>query len=466
MRVLVTGATGAFGAPLCEALVAGGVEVLGMARRRPANFPAGAEFVPGDIRDANAVDAAVAKADRVVHLAWFMGVAKDREAAERINLDGTRNVIAAARRHGTEKLIFSSSVTAYGVTPGHGPYREDDERRPDPELQYAHHKMVVEDELLASGVPLAMVRPNIVIGRSVSSMSVAVLATPVLVGVRGEENPFQFVHQDDVMRFLYAVTTGERTGLVNLADSGTASLERVGEILGRRVVRFPAGMLGRSMDAMFRLGLSDVDSVALDMLQEFPVADTTALREQWGFRTTWSMEDALRDTRRAIAGVNVLGTKSVRRRDAPVLPPVGGALGSVASLAPAVVRTVSDILPASPFRDDLLARAAGGWVQRRSHDRRHVAVWAQRETALLLGPRPGADDPQVAVGRVHQLSDLLVDLVALATDEPAVLPQVRTVAEALERAVPPLASAVDREPWAAPLGELVSAVRTGPTAWR
>lgn len=464
MRVLVTGASGAFGAPLCETLAAGGVDVIGMARRRPASFPAGAEFVTGDITDADAVDAAVAKAERVVHLAWFMGVAKDRDAAERINLGGTRNVIAAARKHGVEKLIFSSSVTAYGAAGNHGPFRESDERRPDPELQYAHHKMVVEDELRSCGIPLAMVRPNIVIGRNVSSMSVAILATPALVGVRGEESPFQFVHQDDVMRFLYAATTGERTGLVNLADEGTMSLEGVGGLLGRRVVRIPAGVLGRTMDVMFKAGLSDVDSVALDMLRAFPIAELTALREEWGFRTTWSMEDALRDTRRAIAGVNLLGTKSVRRRDAPALPPIGGVPGDASLLAPSIGAALHQVLPPSGLTSDLLARAAGGWAARPKHDTRRVAGWAETETALLLD-RADSPDLEVTTGRAHQLGDLLVDLLALAQDEAAVVRQIDPVAGAFASAVVQVADGIGRDPWAAPLTDLVHAARTGPHAW-
>jgi hypothetical protein len=223
-------------------------------------------------------------------------------------------------------------------------------------------------------------------------------------------------------------------------------------------------VLARSLDLMFRFGLSDVDSVALDMLKEFPVADTTALREQWGFRTTWSMDDALRDTRRAVAGVNLLGTKQVRRHDAPVLPPIGGAPGEPAMLAPTVTAAVRRVLPAGALADDLLARGAGGWAKRPKHDTRRVARWAETETALLLAR---ADDPdlEATVGRAHQLGDLLVDLVALAPDDPAVLRQVDPVANALSAAVTRVGAGVGRDPWAAPLADLVHAGRTGAHVW-
>jgi uncharacterized protein YbjT (DUF2867 family) len=63
MRVLVTGATGSFGTPICRHLAHRGVEVLAMARREPAQLPTGVRFVCGDVQDAASVQAAVAGID-------------------------------------------------------------------------------------------------------------------------------------------------------------------------------------------------------------------------------------------------------------------------------------------------------------------------------------------------------------------------------------------------------------------
>lgn len=276
------------------------------------------------------------------------------------------------------------------------------------------------------------------------------------------------------MRFLMAVTTGERSGLVNLADGATASLERVGELVGRRVVRAPAGLLRRNMDLAFRLGVSGVNGDALDILRAFPVADVTRLYDTWGFRPTWSMTDALRDTRRAIAGINLLGTKQLRRRDSPVLPPVGGAPGDAARLSASVVSVVHRSLPAdTPLTTDLLSRAAGGWARREKHDNRRVLRWAQTETALLLGSAvPSGSAAQGSVGveataaRAHQLGDLLVDLVALAQDEPGVAPQVEAAAHAVSDLVTQLAGSLgNASPWSVPLPQIVHAARLAPHGW-
>ena len=51
MRVLVTGATGSFGTPICRQLAHRGYEVLAMARNEPAQLPVGVNFVRGDVQD-------------------------------------------------------------------------------------------------------------------------------------------------------------------------------------------------------------------------------------------------------------------------------------------------------------------------------------------------------------------------------------------------------------------------------
>ena len=66
--VLVTGASGKLGGPLCEALLAEGYHVIATRHRSPVGVD-GVEEVPLDMADAAAVEAIVARSDAVVHLA-------------------------------------------------------------------------------------------------------------------------------------------------------------------------------------------------------------------------------------------------------------------------------------------------------------------------------------------------------------------------------------------------------------
>ncbi|MFF3842957.1 NAD-dependent epimerase/dehydratase family protein [Streptomyces sp. NPDC001930] len=114
MRVLVAGATGAVGRQLVPRLEAVGHEVVGLSRRGPN---------PVDVLDAGAVRRAVAEAapDAVVHQLTDLGAA-DGAANNRVRVEGTRNLVAAARGAGVGRIVAQSISWAYA--PGDGPADE------------------------------------------------------------------------------------------------------------------------------------------------------------------------------------------------------------------------------------------------------------------------------------------------------------------------------------------------------
>ncbi|MFE6782870.1 NAD-dependent epimerase/dehydratase family protein [Streptomyces sp. NPDC057680] len=114
MRVLVAGATGVVGRQLVPRLEAAGHEVVGLSRRGPR---------PVDVLDAGAVRRAVAEAapDAVVHQLTDLGGA-DGTANNRVRIEGTRNLVDAARGAGVGRIVAQSISWAYA--PGDGPADE------------------------------------------------------------------------------------------------------------------------------------------------------------------------------------------------------------------------------------------------------------------------------------------------------------------------------------------------------
>jgi len=114
MRVLVAGATGAVGRQLVPRLEAAGHEVVGISRRGPR---------PVDVLDAGAVLRAVAEAapDAVVHQLTDLGSA-DGAANNRVRIEGTRNLVDAARAAGVGRIVAQSISWAYA--PGDAPADE------------------------------------------------------------------------------------------------------------------------------------------------------------------------------------------------------------------------------------------------------------------------------------------------------------------------------------------------------
>ena len=134
MNFLVTGGAGFIGSHVCERLLRDGHRVWAfddlndfydpqIKRRTLADIQSPGRpftFVPGDLTDAGAVNAlfAATKFDQVIHLAARAGVRPSLEQPalyQRVNVEGTVNILEAARKTGCKKITIASSSSVYGV---------------------------------------------------------------------------------------------------------------------------------------------------------------------------------------------------------------------------------------------------------------------------------------------------------------------------------------------------------------
>jgi UDP-glucuronate 4-epimerase len=134
MNFLVTGGAGFIGSHVCERLLMAGERVWAfddlnsfydprikrsnLAQLQALGKPF--EFVHGDLAEPQALEALFAgvRFDQVIHLAARAGVRPSLEQPalyQRVNVEGTVNVLEAARRHGVRKLTIASSSSVYGV---------------------------------------------------------------------------------------------------------------------------------------------------------------------------------------------------------------------------------------------------------------------------------------------------------------------------------------------------------------
>ncbi len=122
MTVLVTGGSGVVGRAVVRHLVREDRDVRGLARSAKTAAilsDLGAQPVRGDILDPESLLRAATGCEVVYHVAGLVSFCPtDPSSLYRINVDGTRNVVRAARKAGTRRLIHTSSVAALGETPG------------------------------------------------------------------------------------------------------------------------------------------------------------------------------------------------------------------------------------------------------------------------------------------------------------------------------------------------------------
>jgi dihydroflavonol-4-reductase len=169
VRVLVTGATGFLGRELVRALRARGDEIRILARpsSRLDDLREYVEVVHGDVLDSASVAAAVEDRDLVFHTAGMVStLASEHRAMFAVNVDGTRNVLDAARAAGVQRVVYTSSSSAVGHTLDG---RALDERAvwEDPGVAYARSKRRAEQVAFAvarEGLPLVVVNPSFLLG--------------------------------------------------------------------------------------------------------------------------------------------------------------------------------------------------------------------------------------------------------------------------------------------------------------
>lgn len=125
-RYLVTGGAGFIGSHLTETLRSRGDDVRvvdDLSTGRLANLAhvPGVDFVNGDVAEMDVARAAVRDIDFVLHQAAMPSVPRsvtDPLASNRTNVDGTLNILVAARDAGIRRLIFAGSSSVYGSAPG------------------------------------------------------------------------------------------------------------------------------------------------------------------------------------------------------------------------------------------------------------------------------------------------------------------------------------------------------------
>ena len=128
MKVLVTGISGKLGRLVANRLLKGGHKVIGVDRRPWAGAPEGVKIVEADIRKRPAEDVfRTEQPDAVVHMATVTHLMHRSPDRFRINLQGTRAVVAACERYGVKQMIFVGRHTYYGAQPDSPLYHTEDE---------------------------------------------------------------------------------------------------------------------------------------------------------------------------------------------------------------------------------------------------------------------------------------------------------------------------------------------------
>jgi UDP-glucose 4-epimerase len=323
LTVAVTGPTGDIGRTAIRVLESRPEvgRIIGMARRPfdPADHGWRAtEYRQGDILDRAAVDALVAEADVVVHLAFI--IFGDHEEAHKVNLEGSRNVFEATAASGAKRLVYTSSAAAYGFEGGdRGWLTEDMPAAGSEGFYYSAHKAELErvlaDSLAGSDTDAYVLRPCIVAGADAPTL-VSMLTTgnrlsdAVAPIRRGLEKlplvrpvlpdtgvPFQLVHTDDVAAAIGAATVGEgEPGVYNLAAPDELTTADLARELGWTTIPVPRPAIAAVAAAIERAPLTPAILEWINAFRTPVLMDTQKASAELGVGEWRSGADTLTET--------------------------------------------------------------------------------------------------------------------------------------------------------------------------
>jgi nucleoside-diphosphate-sugar epimerase len=321
LTVAVTGATGELGKPFVRALeqTADVRQVRAMARRPFDPRRLGwrkTEYRQGDILDRAAVERLVAGVDVVAHLAFI--VVKASARSYEINIEGSRNVFGAVASARVPRLVYTSSLAAYGyhahagllteATPTHGTERHVYSR------QKAEVERVLRETLADSDTQPYVYRPCIVAGPEAPALldalpylraehalpGWALRALRRMPGLRpvlaDHGVPFQLVHHDDVAAALVAgVLARGEPGVYNLAGPGEVHWSDVAHELGWHAVPIPRHALDVSAVMLGRMPGLDVQAGWLEAMRVPMLMDCTRARQELGWRPAYDGRQTLHE---------------------------------------------------------------------------------------------------------------------------------------------------------------------------
>jgi dihydroflavonol-4-reductase len=315
MRALVTGASGFIGSNLVDRLLAEGVSVKCLVRRRSnltwlQHLPV--DLVTGDFHDPASLAPAVADTDLVFHVAGATRAPRRRKFIQG-NFEATRNLLRACEQYGPpgQKFIFISSLAAAGPSSG-SPLTED--QPPRPVSAYGESKLMAERAVLefSQQRPATVIRPPAVYGprdRDTLLLLKGIQRGLHVIPGRGVPQKVSLAHVRDLVTGIWLAARSERSHgrIYYICGEGhhdwRAIGEQAGRVLGKRFKTFHVPWwlmrlvaIGGSVTSQFtaKPTLMSLDKLR-DLRQSQWLCSNARARAELGFQPALDLYNGLAD---------------------------------------------------------------------------------------------------------------------------------------------------------------------------
>ncbi len=198
-KVVITGASGFLGSELIKSFRKDGWQVVGLVRNAQKYKTPGVEYVEFDLSKPFD-DSAFAGADYLIHAAYVKYDSNNPDAMN-INLDGSKRILQASRKHKLKRNVFMSSMSAHSGA----------------ESVYGKQKLKIEK--LFSGADCAVIRSGLIMGNGgiVKQMADFMKSKHAVPLIGGGKQPLQVIGVYDLVRVIKAILDQKKSGTFTIA---------------------------------------------------------------------------------------------------------------------------------------------------------------------------------------------------------------------------------------------------------
>jgi UDP-glucose 4-epimerase len=302
--VLVTGGAGFFGGILKRGILEAGDRCISVDVCPDEDDYPNLDKHQIDLRDQKALDKVFssAKIDGVVHCAAMLAHgSEDPKELWASNVDGTRNLMEAMRKHSVRQMVFTSSNCLWGEAMGR-PVKEDD--TPNPVELYGRSKLEGERIIREyDDIHSILLRcPTILDFGRLGLLSILfefIEEGRRVWAVGGGRNKYQFIYAQDLANACVLALDYPHSDIFNIGSDDVKSIADVYEYVIRhaksdaKVATLPRGPAIAAMKLAYHLKISPLGPYHYKMIAEDFIFDTSRIKERLGWRPTMTNEEML-----------------------------------------------------------------------------------------------------------------------------------------------------------------------------
>ncbi len=258
------------------------------------------EFHREDIRSQNMADI-LSGCDVLFHLAFVVGEIRDKEKTRDININGSKNIFQACIKNGIKKVIYTSSMTAYGSHKNNPVgFTEESPLARNDDNYYNTSKVEVETFVTAffEGYPditLTVIRAALLVGPRIDNMFSKLWSMKVTALPTGNVSHNQFIHEKDLGEALYLAYQKDIPGIYNVTADDAVPTQWCFQEKGAIILPLPAFLLKPIATLAFKLGLFPASGAWVNMSRFTIFGLSNKFKAATGWQPQYTSAEAFRD---------------------------------------------------------------------------------------------------------------------------------------------------------------------------